>query len=331
VVSLDDPRARQAYAEPEALPRMSFGDHLDELRRRLIRAVLALLVAVVAIMPFKSEVTGIIIEPYRILWRQAYVAHEAWLAEGLANGKLQGDYWPQCLANCRRFHDDILAGTFESKMPAFKLPDLTGFSVPYALVADGGLDDFWTYMMASFVFAAVLAGPIVIWQGWAFIAAGLYQRERRVFYRFFPFAMVLLTSGVLFGYFLAVPYGLGWLIRLMQTDQVSALLSVSQYFTLMFTLTAAMGVIFQLPMVMVALQRIGLVRHRTYTQHWRIIVLLIFVLSAVLTPPDPFSMMLMATPTLCLYVLGLVLTSLGRKHERPELEAVPPSAPPSQA
>ena len=69
-MSLDDPRARQAYAEPEALPRMSFGDHLDELRRRLIRAVLALLVAVVAIMPFKSEVTGIIIEPYRILWRQ---------------------------------------------------------------------------------------------------------------------------------------------------------------------------------------------------------------------------------------------------------------------
>lgn len=323
MVSLDDPRAREAYAEAEPLPRMSFGDHLDELRRRLFRAVLAVLVAVVGLMPFKDQVLAIIIEPYRILWRQAFTDHVAMLEQGLASGALKPRFYQPFLDNCREFGAAIVGGTFQDMMPASELPHLTGFHLPYTLVATNGLDDFWTFMMATFVFAFVLAGPVVVWQGWAFLAAGLYQKERRIFYRYFPFAMVLLAAGVLFGYFLAVPYGLGWLVRMMKTDQVSALLSVGQYFTLMFTLTAAMGLIFQLPLVMVALQRIGLVRHRTFTKNWRVIVLAIFVLAAVLTPPDPFSMMLMAAPTLCLYLLGLLLTAAGRRHEPPELVAEP--------
>lgn len=325
MVSLDDPRARAAYEE-EQLPRMSFGDHLDELRRRLIRAIGAVLIAVIGFMPFHDEVQGLIVEPYRILWRQAFTDYVASLEEGVTSGRLGGEFWPQYLENCHKYGSVILSGKFEAVMPASRLPEITGFSVPYTLVAVGGIEDFWTFMMATFIFAAVVASPVVIWQMWAFIAAGLYQRERRAFHRYFPFAMTLLASGVLFGYLLAVPYGLGWLIRLMKTDQVSPLLSVSQYFTLMFTLTAAMGLIFQLPLVMIALQRIGIVRHSTYTKHWRMIVLIIFVLSAVLTPPDPFSMMLMALPTLCLYLLGLVLTGLWRKNERPAGEAPAASA-----
>jgi Tat protein translocase TatC len=171
-------------------------------------------------------------------------------------------------------------------------------------------------MMASFVFACVVASPIIIWQAWAFIAAGLYHRERRLFYRYFPFMMLLLVIGVSFGYFLALPYGLGWLIRMMVDGLVTSMLTVGNYFTFLFSVTAAMGLIFQLPLVMVALQRIGLVRHRTYVKHWRWFVLIICALSAVLTPPDPFSMAFMAMPTLLLYGLGLLLTRFGRRHER---------------
>jgi Tat protein translocase TatC len=162
----------------------------------------------------------------------------------------------------------------------------------------------------------------VIWQGWAFIAAGLYPRERRVFYRYFPFLVLLLVGGVLFGYYIAVPYGLGFLIRMQVTGIVTSMLSVANYFTFLFALGAAMGLIFQLPLVMVALQKIGLVRHRTYVRNWRMIVLIIFILAAVLTPPDPFSMTIMAAPTLCLYLLGLVLTKIGSRHEPPDVGAV---------
>jgi len=314
MVALDDPRIREAYAEPEELPRMAFGDHLDELRKRLFRSVLALVIAVAAMLPFHDEVQGIITEPYRILWRQAFLDHVAMLEQREAAGVLDADFGVEFLANCRKYGETILAGEFA--WPAL-LPDKTGFPVPYTLVAIGGLDDFWTFMMASFVFAFVMASPVVIWQAWAFIAAGLYEKERKVFHRYFPFAMVLLTSGVLFGYFYAVPYGLGWLVRMMKTDQVSALLGVSQYFTLLFTMTAALGMVFQLPMIMVALQRVGLVRHATLANNWRGIVLAIFVISAVITPPDPFSMLLMAGTTLLLYLVGLVLTSRGKRHEVP--------------
>lgn len=314
MVALDDPRIREAYAEPEELPRMAFGDHLDELRKRLLRAACALVVAVLAMLPFHDEVQGIITEPYRILWRQAFTDHVAMLVERERVGTLDTDFGSEFLANCRKYQDQILAGTFP--WPNL-LPTKTGFNVPYTLVSVSPLEDFWVFMMASFVFAFVIASPVVLWQLWAFVAAGLYAKERKVFYRYFPFATVLMTTGVVFGYLCAVPVGMGWLVRMMRFDQVQAMLGVGQYFTLLFAMTAALGAIFQLPLVMVALQRIGIVRHKTLSSNWRAIVLAIFVLSAVITPPDPFSMLLMAGPTLLLYMLGLLLTWRGRSTEAP--------------
>jgi Tat protein translocase TatC len=323
VVKLDDPRIGKALdsegAEESGLARMSFGDHLDELRRRLFRAVLAVIVAVLAMIPFHDRVMDIITQPYRLLWRQYYLEHEAGLEARAADGALTEDVEREWLEFMRKERPRILAGTYPYP---HMLDEKTGCKLPYELVAVGGVEDIWTFMMAALIFAAVFASPVVIWQGWAFIAAGLYPRERRVFYRYFPFLVLLLVGGVLFGYYIAVPYGLGFLIRMQVTGIVTSMLSVANYFTFLFALGAAMGLIFQLPLVMVALQKIGLVRHRTYVRNWRMIVLIIFILAAVLTPPDPFSMTIMAAPTLCLYLLGLVLTKIGSRHEPPDVGAV---------
>jgi Tat protein translocase TatC len=171
------------------------------------------------------------------------------------------------------------------------------------------------FLWASVVFALVLASPIVIWQAWAFIAAGLYAKERRIFYRYFPFMMVLLAIGVAFGYFIVLPTSLGVLIRWMDPDAVNALFSIGQFLTLEFALTGAMGLVFQLPLVMLALQKIGLVTHAGFRKNWRMTVLIIFVVAAILTPPEPISMLMMATPMLALYVIGLFLTWLGRGRD----------------
>ena len=111
-------------------------------------------------------------------------------------------------------------------------------------------------MLASVLFALVLVSPFVVWQAWAFVAAGLYRHEQRLFYRYFPFMVALFASGVAFGYRIVLPFSLGFLISLMNPDQVGAMLAVGQYFTLLFWLTAAMGLMFQLPLVMLALQRV---------------------------------------------------------------------------
>ncbi|HLQ36765.1 MAG TPA: twin-arginine translocase subunit TatC [Planctomycetota bacterium] len=323
MVTLDDPRLRAEFeGPPEPLRRMSFGEHLDELRKRLIRSLLAIVIACFALLPFHDQVLEIIVKPYRILWQQAFNDHVVKLEQMEQDGQVD-EYEVAWLAFCRKEGTKIRAGTFRH---AQQLQTYSGFPIPYTLQAIGGLADFWTFMMASLLFALALASPVVIWQMWAFIAAGLYVKERAVFYRYFPFMVVLLLSGVLFGYFMAVPYGLGFLIRMMKPDQVTSMLTVDQYFTMLFAMTTALGVVFQLPLVMVALQRVGLVRHRTMRKHWRIIVLAIFILAAVFTPPDPFSMMAMAIPMLFLYVLGLLLTWFAQKREAPDPGAASPPA-----
>jgi sec-independent protein translocase protein TatC len=319
---LDDPSVRAAY-EDEPLPRMSFGDHLDELRRRVVRSLVAVFVAVLAVLPFKEQVQGIVVEPYRVQWRIGFTTWFAQLEAKEQAGAFAGESGDRLgaryLGFCREHRAKILAGSFEYPNV---IPVETGYPVPYTLVATGGLEDMWMFMMASLVFSLTLAMPVVVWQAWAFVAAGLYQHERSIFYRYFPFMLVLAASGVLFGYRVVLPYSLGFLIGLMNPAQVGAMLSVGQYFTLLFALTAALGFVFQLPLVMVALQRVGLVTHRAFVKHWRLTVLVIFVAAAVFTPPEPVSMMLMAAPMVVLYVLGLGLTWFGRRHEPPVLGVV---------
>jgi sec-independent protein translocase protein TatC len=318
MVSLDDPNLRQALDAPDGpeLPRMSFGDHLDELRSRLIKALLAIVVAIVAILPFKDGVQEIIVDPYRAVWREGFRDHVERLEQRAASAaaeqvpldeEIQGflDY-------CRKNKDRILAGQKETP---HLFPLRTGFQMPYTLYATDPLGDVFSWMWASLVFALVMASPVVIWQIWAFLAAGLYPHERAVFYRYFPAMLLLMAAGVLFGYFVVLPYSLRFLMQMMNPTQVSSIFTVGSFLTLEFALTGALGVVFQLPLVMVALQRIGLVTHGWYRKNWRLTVLLIFVAAALVTPPDPVSMLLMAAPMLVLFLLGLVLTAFGRRHE----------------
>ena len=308
---LDQPQSRDAIEQPDGLPRMTFGDHLDELRKRVIRSLLAVVVAIAAVLPFKKAVQEIIVGPYRQQWR---IGFEQWV-EGLqaqeAEGRISEDS-AQFLAYCLKNREQIYAGTIEY---TYLLQSKTGYPVPYGLYATGGLEDILSFMWASLIFAVVLASPVVIWQIWAFIAAGLYQNERRVFYRYFPFMLLLTCLGVWFGYSVALPYSLGFLISMMDPSMVSAIFSVGQFFNLLFMTTAAMGLVFQVPIVMLALQRVGLVRHATFVKHWRMTILIIFVLSALFSPPEPVSMILMSLPMVLLYGLGLILTAFGRKNE----------------
>ncbi|MBL8752536.1 MAG: twin-arginine translocase subunit TatC [Planctomycetes bacterium] len=312
---LDDPKIREALDE-DTLPRMSFGDHLDELRSRLWKSLLAVVVAVVALLPFKGPVQEIIIHPYRQLYRNEFPRWIEQLEEKVAAAKAAGlavePDTLRYLKYCTENRDAILSGT---KDYTWNLTHDSGFPLPYGLFATNGLDDMMSFMWASLVFALVVASPVVIWHVWAFIGAGLYKHERAVFYRYFPFMVGLLVTGVLFGYWVALPYSLGFLVRMMDPQQVTAIFSVGQFLNLEFALTGAMGLVFQLPMVMLALQKTGLVTHRGFVKNWRMTILVIFVVAAVVTPPDPVSMLLMASPMLLLYGLGLCLTFLGRKRD----------------
>ena len=304
--------ARAAAGQPdEELPRMSFGDHLDELRRRLIKAVVALVVAVCVVLPFKNEVTEIYAAPYEVMWMAAYeqflASLDAEVAAADASGQPLHELKQRVVAFHTRWRDEILERSFPTDLYG-DIYDEGNFRLPRTLKALGGLSDFWVYMGAVLLFALILASPIVLYQAWAFIAAGLYTHERRAVLRYFPLGIMLLVIGVAFGYFAVVPAGLYFLIQLMNWARVESMMSVELYFSFLLTLTGALGLVFQLPLVMLAIERIGLVSHEAMRKNWRYVIFGMFVVAAVLTPPDPVTQTLMAVPMVILYGVGLVLT-----------------------
>ncbi len=357
----------------EQLKKMSFGDHLDELRRRMIWCMATLFVCVGVMMPFKDRVTHIYTGPYRFMWENAYrdfidqmdarysadigpsdpedrLAAAAYMSPRALRTILAGDYansaeldavagfarpypaanspaWPayrsefdvyarklrgqlnflsQHVWNLE-WREDILSGEFVKHDEPNLIFTRGGFELKYTLIAMGGLADFWTFMAAALLFACIAASPVLLYHVWAFIAAGLYKTERGVIYRSVPFAIILLVAGVAFGYFIMVPYGLYFLTRLMDWAQVTPMFSVTNYFKFFLTLTVALGLVFQLPIFMVALQKVGILKLKMMTDHWRWVVLSFFLISAMLTPPDPVTQLLMVTPMLSLFGLGLLL------------------------
>ncbi len=317
----------------ESLAKMSFGDHLDELRRRLMLSVIAVAVCVVGMLPFKDAVSAVYMQPYREMWQTGFAAYlelkDAELAErgGLqalrarAAGDAGAPADPTAALHVQRHEflethrEAIVAGEFDFEEFGESIQSIGGFKVPYNLVAIGGIEEFWTFMAASVLFSLILAAPFVLYQVWAFVAAGLYKHERRVVLRYLPGAVLLLIAGVAFGYWIVVPTGLYYLVELMNFGMVQPMFSVSNYFRLLFTLTAALGVVFQLPLLMLALNRAHVVSHAAFRKHWRVIVLCMFVTSAMLTPPDPFTQVMMGVPMVGLYLVGLWLTGRAERRE----------------
>ncbi len=304
--------AEEKAKPEESLRRMSFGDHLDELRKRLLKAIAAIAICIFAVVPFKDQVGEIVIGPYRQLWQECFADWIEYL-EDMEVAETLDPKGVGYLEFSRSNRVEIEAGDY----PWYQTLSVdSGFAMPYSLMAIGGLEDFWIFMMMSIVLALIIASPVVIYQAWAFVGAGLYKKERKVIYRYLPLSIGLMMGGVLFGYFVVVRYGLYFLVKLMNPDQVMASFTVSLYFNLLVTLTAALGVVFQLPLVMLALNRVGIVSHQAFVTNWRYVLLGVFVCAALFTPPDPFTQLMMAIPMVLLFLFGLVLTSRAEKRSR---------------
>lgn len=169
-------------------------------------------------------------------------------------------------------------------------------------------EGFMSYMKVCFFAGLLLASPWVFYQLWLFIAAGLYPHERKYVHVYLPLSIVLFVLGALAGYFYAFPLMLDFLIGFNDWLGIGFTPRLSEYISMAMLMPLMFGVSFQLPMVMVFLERIGICTVDTYKKNWRIAVLVISISSMVLTTsPDPWSMMLMMVPLLLLYVFGIFL------------------------
>ena len=169
-------------------------------------------------------------------------------------------------------------------------------------------EGFMVYMKVCFFSGLFIAAPWVFYQLWLFVAAGLYPHERRYVYLYLPLSVMLFIAGALGGFFFAFPLMLDFLIGFSDWMGVTVQPRLSEYISTAMLMPLLFGVSFQLPLVMLFLERIGVCTEQTYRDNWRIAVLAISVASMVLTTsPDPWSMLLMMVPLLFLYVLGIFL------------------------
>jgi Tat protein translocase TatC len=303
---------QSAPENPEEFKVMTLGQHLSELRKRLVVSIVTVLAALFLFLLAKDPLTDVIMAPYRAAWYRTLdtfyenrIVNDLALKDRDTLEKLQRDkldFWETYYPKIR---DQRLTAD-EEQVVADNMPRY-GFKLPYALLSITLLQDVFVWMSTAFVAAVVLSAPVILHQMWKFIGAGLYVHERRVIMRFVPLSVLLFVAGVAFGYLVMVPQATYWLLNLMNPANVQGQITIRDYFSFLFTLTAALGVVFQLPLVMVALVKVGIVQPEFYTKYWRHAVVAIFIVCAVLTPPDPFTQSMMALPMCGLYVLGVVL------------------------
>ncbi len=166
---------------------------------------------------------------------------------------------------------------------------------------------FMTYIKVSLVAGLVLTSPWVFYQVWLFVAAGLYPHERKYVYIYLPMSIGLFMSGAVFCFYFVFPIVLDFLISFNNWIGVELQPRLSEYISLVLMLPVMFGISFQLPLVMLFIERIGIMSVKSYMENWRMAVLVIAVASMLLTPSDPTSMLLMMFPLIFLYFGGVLL------------------------
>ncbi len=177
------------------------------------------------------------------------------------------------------------------------------------------MEGFMVQMKVAGLAGLFLSSPVLFWQTWKFVGPGLYDQEKRMVLPLVAASTFLFVSGAVFCYLAVFRFGFPMFLE-MNGEDVQAVLSIDSYLGMVTTLLVAFGVSFQLPIVVYFLARVGLIDHIDMIKGFRYSVVGIFVVAAVLTPPDVVSQVLMAAPLLILYVLGIGVARFASTKKR---------------
>jgi len=176
-------------------------------------------------------------------------------------------------------------------------------------ITTGVLEGFLTVLKVSFFVGLLLALPIVFWQIWLFVAPGLYDNEKKYIIPFVVFATFMFMCGAAFCYYIALPLALHFLV-FFGGDIFSLMPRISEYISFLVKIMFGFGVSFELPVIAFFLAKLGLITDKTLKEYFRYAIVIIFVLAAMLTPPDVTSQFLMAIPLIALYGLSILIVKI---------------------
>lgn len=177
---------------------------------------------------------------------------------------------------------------------------------------------FFVKVKVSFIAAIIVSMPFLLYQLWLFIAPGLYMHERKYIFGFVFSASVLFLLGAAFAYFVVFPFGFKFFLSFAEDAgyNVKATIAMAPYVTFFIHLVLAFGIVFELPVVIFLLVKIGIVNDEMLIKYRRYAIVCIFILAAILTPPDVISQLLMAAPLITLYELSIYIAKIfGRESD----------------
>ncbi len=270
--------------EPNEEKEMSFLDHLEELRWHLIRSLIA--VVVFTIIAFVSA---------------------RWIFENVVFAPARPEF-PTFKALC-------------------KLGDALGYEalcitdIPFKVQSRNMTGQFTMHIMASFIIGLMIAFPYVCWEVWRFVKPGLQVKERKYSRGAVAAVSVLFFFGVMFGFYVIAPWMVYFLANYSISDMVVNEFDITSYVSTVVMLVFGSGLLFQLPVVIYFLTKVGIVTPEFLRKYRKHSIIIILIVAAVVTPPDPLSQMLITIPLYVLFEISVLISAgVARRKAKEEAE-----------
>jgi sec-independent protein translocase protein TatC len=304
---------------------MTFGEHLEELRLALVKSSIWLALGLLVGIPLASRVVKYMQVPLEKSLETFYLKKSLFEMSTATGDKVAPDLekWMEqnkVVSQLVWIDPKRLALVDTADASILTNPDSEGLPDPSQMMrmrmfvgvkasteALGLQEPFMIWLKAAFVVAVVVASPGIFFHLWQFVSSGLYPHERRYVYFFLPTSLLLFWSGACLAFFVIFQMVIDFLLDFNASMGIGASPRLTEYMSFALFLPLGFGIAFQLPLVMLVLERLGIVTAETYLNQWRIAVLIIAFISMILTPADMASMVGMAVPLVGLYFLGIAM------------------------
>ncbi len=265
--------------QPQEEQEMSFLDHLEELRWHLIRAVLAVVIAATVAFLLKGFIFDV-----------------------LLFGPSKGDFWSYSML-CKLSEMVGIDGGFCFE----ELP----FTIQSRTMGGQFSAHVWTSITAGFI----IAFPFIMYEFWKFVAPAMHENERKHAKGFIFITSILFFIGVIFGYYVVTPLSINFLGKYKVSELVLNEFDLSDYIGLVRTTVIASGLIFELPILIYFLTKVGVVTPQFLKTYRKYALVIVLIISAVITPPDIVSQIIVAVPVLILYEVSIIISKIIYKKE----------------
>jgi sec-independent protein translocase protein TatC len=326
--------------------RMSLGDHIEELRRHMIKALIGFFIAMVIGFFVSRPIVEWITAPVEAGLMRLYHKRLDKVADDRVN--LEQAYKDQLDARKRarekaglpdeepRRMDVIIIGVSTNELAdeeksitlqvnPIQIYGITesaqGIVKPPKLSSLSVTEVFMVYLKVAMYSGIVLASPWIFYQMWMFIAAGLYPHERRYVHIYMPVSLGLFLAGVALCWFIVLPYGIDYLLGWNEYMGIEPELRLNEWLGFAIMMPVVFGVAFQTPLIMFFLERIGIVDVSFYTKHRRMAIFILALAGGLLSvAPDLGSMLMLGVPMILLYEVGILMCKFMPRHQVDDLD-----------